>query len=110
MGKEEKVKAELSEAPTSQMYPPSKIRREIECYKQIYKQGLAKKVQPICLYDILKDAFAAASHGYQINKADGLPTDEFKTEAENFAKTAAKFEKILGTNVVTHGRPDFWIR
>ena len=44
-----------------------------------------------------------ATQGYLTHK-----TDEFRMEAENFAKTAAKFEKKLGSQAVNLGHPDFW--
>jgi len=78
-------------------------KRQVELYKELYVKGKAKKVQTICLYEILDAGFDAASQGY-INKE----TDYFKTEAENFAKAAEKFEKLLGSQVVTQGRPDQW--
>jgi len=84
-------------------YPASKSKIEVECYKELYKQGKAKNVQPICLFEILNAGFDAATQGYLNNK-----TKYFKTEAENFAKAADNFEKILGSQVVTSGRPDTW--
>jgi len=84
-------------------YPPSKSRREVECYKELYKEGKKKKVQSIWLYFILNGGFEAAAYGYVNNR-----TEEFKTEAENFARTADKFEAILGSEIVTLGIPNFW--
>jgi len=80
-------------------------RRQIECYKELYRHGKAKKVHPMGLFCILKEGFASAVAGYVHNR-----TEEFKIEAENFAKTADKFDKFVGSQVVTHGhgRPDFW--
>ena len=66
-------------------------------------KGKAKKVQTIWLFGIIAAGFEAATLGYVINK-----TKQFKTEAENFAKTADKFEAKLGSAIVTRGIPDYW--
>jgi len=84
-------------------YPPSKSRREVECYKELYMKGKAKKVSTIMMFRIIDAGFDAATQGYMINM-----TEQFKTEAENFAKTADKFEAKLGSAIVTRGIPDYW--
>merc|ERR1712080_108456 len=79
-------------------------RRQIECYKELYRHGKAKKVHPMCLFSILIRGFMTAAGGYIYNR-----TEVFKIEAEKFAKTADKFDKFVGSQMVTHpGRPDFW--
>ena len=55
------------------------------------------------LFRILVCGFDAAKVGYIINI-----TKQFKIEAENFAKTADKFEAKLGSAIVTRGIPDYW--
>jgi len=100
----ESLEKEADEHKMSSLtYPPSKSRREVECYKELYKEGKKKKVQSIWLYFILNGGFEAAAYGYVNNR-----TEEFKTEAENFARTADKFEAILGSEIVTLGIPNFW--
>ena len=86
-------------------YPLEICRREIACYKQIYKIAKDKNVQLISLFKLLERAFGAASLGYQLYKEDSL-----KTEGENFAKVAEEFEKILGKGLVNKAIPNFWKR
>ena len=48
-------------------------------------------------------AVGVAILGYQMYK-----TLDLKTDAKNFAKTAEKFQKTLGKELVTKGLPDYW--
>ena len=70
-------------------------RKEVNCYKQLYKVGKVQKLQPILLYNILDRGFFTALVGYQMYK-----TAEFKIDAGNFARAAEKFGKIMGNDVV----------
>ena len=47
-------------------YPLEICRREIACYKQIYKIAKDKNVQLISLFKLLGRAFGAATLGYQL--------------------------------------------
>ena len=86
-----------------QYYPLELCRREIRCYRQIYKLAKDKKLRPISLFRVIERAFATASLGYQMYKAEDLQHD-----CENFARAAEKFEKILGKVLVNKGITDFW--
>jgi len=102
----EKLREEKKAAAETLMalsYPAFKSKREVEIYKELFTKGRAKKVQPLCLFEILDKGFDAATQGYLNNK-----TEYFKLEAKNFAKAADKFEKCLGSKVVTVGYPDRW--
>ena len=70
-------------------------RKEVNCYKQLYKVGKVQKLQPILLYNILDRGFFTALVGYQMYK-----TAELKIDAGNFAKAAEKFGKIMGNDIV----------
>ena len=76
-------------------YSLENCRKEVNCYKQLYKVGKVQKLQPILLYNILDRGFFTALVGYQMYK-----TAELKIDAGNFAKAAEKFGKILGNDVV----------
>jgi len=78
-------------------------RREIKCYKQIYRLGRHQKVNSLSLFRVVEKAFYTAVFGYQVFK-----TEDLKTDGEYFAKTAENFGKILGREFVTQGIPDFW--
>jgi len=87
------------------MFPCLKSSRQIDCYKELYRRGKAKKVHPICLFSILRKGFESAVAAFTL-----CTCEEFEFEAKNFAKTADKFDKFVGSQWVTHGheRPDFW--
>lgn len=93
----------VGRANGNQHYPLEICRREVACYKQIYKIAKDKNVQPISLFKLAEKAFGAATLGYQLYK-----TADLKNDAENFAKTAEKFGKILGKDLVMKGKPDYW--
>merc|ERR1711874_589364 len=88
-------------------YPPEKCRRQIDCYKKLYKFGKEKKVHHFCLYQILIDGFKSARNEYliceELKKHEFL--EEFKKEAVNFAKKAEGFGKLLGEEFV---KPEIW--
>ena len=84
-------------------YPLEMCRKEIQCYRKMYKYAQEKNMRPISLFRIVERAFGAASLGYQLYKEDSL-----KTEGENFAKVAEEFEKILGKGLVNKAIPNFW--
>ena len=89
-----------------QYYSLEKCKKEVSLYKQLYKIGKTQKIQPYFLYNLLdQQAFDTASFGYQLS----LYRDaDLKIDAENFAKAAEKFGKILGNAVVTRGKPNYW--
>ena len=78
-------------------------RKELDCYKQLYKVGKSQKIQPISLYKILHRGFFTALFGYQLYK-----TDDLKIDARNFAKAAEKFGNILGNDIVFNGNPKYY--
>jgi len=84
-------------------YSLENCRKEVICYKKLYNVGKSQNIQPYSLYLILHRGFLAAAFGYQMYKADDL-----KIDAMNFAKTAEKFGKILGNEIVTQGNPNFY--
>ena len=81
----------------------SNVTKWVNCWKELYRLANAKNVHPLFLYDILCASFSAAMSGYNIFKIE-----EFKLETENIARAADKFEEILGSNIVTNGKPDKW--
>ena len=84
-------------------YSLENCRKEVICYKKLYNVGKSQNIQPYSLYLILHRGFLAAAFGYQMYKADDL-----KIDAMNFAKTAEKFGKFLGNEIVTQGNPNFY--
>ena len=72
-------------------YSLENCRKEIVCYKQLYKVGKDKKIQPFFLWRMLDQGFGAATTGYQLYKSTDLNID-----AMNFSKAAEKFGNILG--------------
>merc|ERR1711874_281239 len=88
-------------------YPPEKCRRQIDCYKKLYKFGKEKKVHRYCLYHILRSGFQIASLEYQICQALKKHefAEEFKKESISFAKAAEGFSKLLGEELV---EPELW--
>ena len=82
-------------------YSLENCRKEVICYKQLYKVGRSQNIQPYFLYKILDQGFSVATFGFQMYKAADL-----KIDAMNFAKTAEKFGKILGIEIVTRGNPN----
>ena len=63
--KERKVAYKEKSAPAEmfQHYPPEKCRKEINCYKELYKIGKVAKVPTSCLYEIVGLGFQTASIG-----------------------------------------------
>merc|ERR1711874_315937 len=104
-------KEAAKESPTAMMaflhYPPEKCRRQIDCYKKLYKFGKEKKVHRYCLYHILRSGFQIASLEYQICQALKKHefAEEFKKESISFAKAAEGFSKLLGEELV---EPELW--
>ena len=110
-----------------QIYPPELCRKELNCYKELYKLGKQRNDHLECLYDILKQGFYAAELEYQFRIAyfeyqfriayfmktnenqelieQELIEAEFKEECLNFAKTAEKYGKLLGNETV---KPEVW--
>ena len=70
-------------------------RKELNCYKKLYRVGKVQKIQPISLFKILDRGFFTAVFGYQLYK-----TAELKMDAMTFAKAVEKFGKILGNDIV----------
>ena len=94
---------EIGQVKGHEHYPLEMCRKEISCYKQIYKIAKDKKINSASIFRILERAFGAASLGYQLHEVDDL-----KNDAINFARTAEKFGKILGKIRLNRGVPDFW--
>ena len=90
------VKNGISLGP--QYYSLDKCKKEILCYKQLYKAGKDQNIQPHVLFLMVDQGFGAAIAGYQLYK-----TNDLKTDAMTFAKTAEKFGKLLGNDYVSQG-------
>ena len=88
--------ATLLEATRS--YSLESCKKEIMCYKQLYKVGKDQNIQPYFLFKMLDEGFKAATLGYMIYEDNYL-----KIDAMNFAKAAEKFGKILGYEIVNGG-------
>ena len=82
----------------AQYYSLDKCKKEILCYKQLYKVGKGQNIQPHILFLTLDQGFHAAITGYLLYK-----TTDLKIDAMTFAKTAEKFGKILGNDYVSLG-------
>ena len=89
-------------------YSLENCRKEVSCYKQLYKLGRSKNIQPYFLYSMLDQGFSVATFGYQMYKNCPELTEDLKMDAMNFAKAAEKFGKILGTEIVTRGNPNHY--
>ena len=87
----------------SSCYSLDLCKREINCYKQIYKVGKIQKIQPFFLYKIIERGFETAAFGYTLHK-----TIDLKVEAEKFAEAAEKIGHILGDNIVNLEDPNYW--
>ena len=87
-------------------YSLENCRKEVICYKQLYKVGRSRNIQPYFLYSMLDKGFSVATFGYQMYKNCPELTEDLKIDAMNFAKAAEKFGKILGTEIVTRGNPN----
>ena len=71
------------------------FRKEVKCYKKMYKVGKTQKIQNYFLYyKVLKRAFNTAKWGSIMYQADDL-----KMEAESLKKAMEQFGKILGQDV-----------
>ena len=79
-------------------YSLENCRKEIMCYKKLYKIGKVQNIQPYFLFMMLNKGFYAAGTGYQLFQATDL-----KDDAMTFAKAAEKFGNILGNDFVTQG-------
>ena len=79
-------------------YSLENCRKEIMCYKKLYKIGKVQNIQPYFLFMMLNKGFYAAGTGYQLFQATDL-----KDDAMTFAKAAEKFGNILGNDIVTRG-------
>ena len=84
-------------------YSLENCRKEIICYKKLYKVGKSQNIQPYFLFTILDRGFFTAAFGYQMYKAADL-----KIDAMHFGKTAEKFGTILGNEIVTRGNPNYY--
>ena len=87
----------------TQYYSLEDCNKEIVCYKQLYKIGKDRNIQPYFLFRMLDKGFDAATTGYQLYKATDL-----KIDAMTFAKEAEMFGKILGNDIGTQGIPNFY--
>ena len=81
-----------------------KARQYFEIVKDLYNYGKEKKVQPICLYQLLVNGYWVASIIFQLTEHK-YQKIIFEKEAINFAKSAVKFESVLGREFV---RPEVW--
>ena len=79
-------------------YSLEKCKKEIMCYKQLYKVGKDQNIQPYFLFLMLDKGFHAATTGYLMFKDTDL-----KIDAMNFGRAAEKFGKLLGNEIVTIG-------
>ena len=71
------------------------FRKEVKCYKKMYKVGKTHKIQHYFLYyKVLKRAFNTAKWGSIMYQADDL-----EMEAESLKKAMEQFGKILGQDV-----------
>ena len=71
------------------------FRKEVKCYKKMYKVGKTQKIQNYFLYyKVLKRAFNTAKWGSIMYQADDL-----EMEAEGLKKAMEQFGKILGQDV-----------
>jgi hypothetical protein len=82
----------------AQYYSLDNCRKEILCYKKLYKVGKVQKIQPHALFLMLDQGFNAATTGYQFYE-----TTDLKIDAMKFAKAAEKFGKFLGHDYVSLG-------
>jgi hypothetical protein len=82
----------------AQYYSLGKCKKEILCYKQLYKVGKDQNIRPHVLFLMLDQGFDAATTGYQFYK-----TTDLKIDAIIFAKAAEKFGKFLGNDYVSLG-------
>ena len=87
-------------------YSLENCKKEVICYKQLYKLGRSQNIQPYFLYSMLDKGFSVATFGYQMYKNCPELTKDLQIDAMNFAKAAEKFGKILGTEIVTRGNPN----
>jgi len=89
-------KVERSLAP--QYYSLENCRKEILCYKQLYKIGKSKSqnIQPYFLHKMLIQGFFTATSGFGWYSAADL-----KDDARAFAKATEKFGKVLGNDMAT---------
>lgn len=94
-------KAGRSLAP--QYYSLENCRKEILCYKQLYKVGKSQNIQPYFLYKVLDQGFMTATSGFGWYSAADL-----KDDVRTFAKAAEKFGKILGNDIATPGNPNYY--
>ena len=71
------------------------FRKEVKCYKKMYKVGKTQNIQSYFLYyKVLKRAFNSAKWGSVMYQADDL-----EMEAESLKKAMEQFGKILGQDV-----------
>ena len=73
-------------------------RKEVKCFKKMYKIGKTEKIQDYFLYyKILKRACSTASYGYLFFQATDL-----KKEAEDLMKAMEKCGENLGIDATLH--------
>ena len=93
---------------SDQYYPPKECKKEIACYKQLYKLGKEMELHPQFLYNVVEKGFQAASTGYLSTWKDlnckclGLSTSdkhqlmkEFEEDCNKFSKAGKAFHKFL---------------
>jgi len=105
---QDRAKKEPNASMMFQLYPPEKCRKQIDCYKQLYKLGKEAKVHPWEMYDLLRLGYDAAFVECKVcwyNESVSKFFEEFETERVKFAKTAEAFGKFLGKEVVN---PEDW--
>ena len=64
-----------------ELYPPEKCRKQIECYKQLYKHGRAAKANFFDLYQILVLGYEAGFFGCKVSFYKETMLDEKPTIA-----------------------------
>jgi len=76
-------------------YPLEMCRREISCYRKIYKIAMEKNMQQISMFKLAKKASGVATLGFRLyNVAD------LKWDAENFARAADRIGRTFGVTLV----------
>ena len=99
--KTESISLEAHLAHLARYYSIENCRKEIMCYKKLYKVGKEQNIQPYFLFMMLHKGFVAATTGHQLFKM--FQATDFKIDAMNFAIAAEKFGNILGKDIVTRG-------
>ena len=88
-----------------QNYSLEKCKKHLEIIHILFNHGQEKKFQPVCLHGLLETGYHATVLGYLLTEHRG-EKKKFQQEALSFIKTAEKFEKLLGKEIV---QPEVWL-